>query len=173
MRSIVWPHHRTLEVLGHPQRHRDGRRQRDRRRQEAKRHAIACYLAYRRDGGENHSDYGRLVFAVTQKLRAGDLAGAASLLHDNAATYKTANWRAFIRALEAIVAGSHDHTTTDVPELLFGMAAEILFLIETLEKARVAPAPRAGSSTKSPPADRRRLSLMRSPALAYFDMACL
>ena len=43
---------------------------------EAKRHAIACYLAYRRDGGENHADAGRLVFAVTQTLLAGDAAGA-------------------------------------------------------------------------------------------------
>jgi tetratricopeptide (TPR) repeat protein len=103
---------------------------------EAKRHAMACYLAYRRDGGENHSDSGRLVLAVTQKLRAGDLAGAASLLHDNAATYKTASWRAFIRALQAIVAGSRDRALADAPELGYSMAAEILFLIETLEKPR-------------------------------------
>jgi tetratricopeptide (TPR) repeat protein len=33
---------------------------------EAKRKAIACYLAYRRDGGENHDPDGRLCLAVTQ-----------------------------------------------------------------------------------------------------------
>ena len=140
---------------------------------EAQRHAIACYLAYRRDGGENHSGAGRLVFALTQRLRAGDSAGATSLLHDNAATYKTASWRASIHALQAIVAGSRDRALAAAPDLDYEMAAEILFLIETLEKSRVAPAPHAGSSTKSPPADRRRLSLMRSSVLAYLDMACL
>ena len=39
---------------------------------EAKRKAIACYLAYRRDGGENHDHDGRIGLAVTQSLLAGD-----------------------------------------------------------------------------------------------------
>ena len=37
---------------------------------EAKRKAIACYLAYRRDGGENHYSDGRICLAVTQSLLA-------------------------------------------------------------------------------------------------------
>ncbi len=102
---------------------------------KAKAKAIAGYLAYRRDGGENHSGAGRLALAVTQKLLAGDPAGATSLLHDNAATYNTASWRAAIRALQAIVAGSRDRTLADAPDLDYMMAAEILFLIETLEKS--------------------------------------
>ena len=40
----------------------------------------------------------------------------------------------YIRALQAIVAGSRDRALADAPELNFMMAAEILFLIETLEK---------------------------------------
>ncbi len=102
---------------------------------EANHKAIACYLAYRRDGGENHSGAGRLCLAVTQKLCAGDSVGAASLLHDNAATYETASWRASIRALQAIVTGSRDRALADAPDLPYEMAAEILFLIETLEKS--------------------------------------
>ena len=47
---------------------------------EAKGKAIACYLAYRRDGGENHDAAGRISLAVTQSLLAGDPAQAASLL---------------------------------------------------------------------------------------------
>ena len=47
---------------------------------EAKRKAIAGYLAYRRDGGENHDGPGRLSLAVTQPLLAGDPAQAAALL---------------------------------------------------------------------------------------------
>jgi tetratricopeptide (TPR) repeat protein len=52
---------------------------------EAKAKAIACYLAYRRDGGENHSDSGRIAFAVTQILSAGNSAEAATLLQKLAA----------------------------------------------------------------------------------------
>ena len=44
--------------------------------EEAKRKAIACYLAYRRDGGENHDSPGRLAFEVTRTLLAGNTAEA-------------------------------------------------------------------------------------------------
>lgn len=44
---------------------------------EANRKTIACYLAYRRGGRKNHSDLGRISFAVTQSLLAGDDASAA------------------------------------------------------------------------------------------------
>ncbi len=47
---------------------------------DAKRKAIDSYLAYRRDGGENHTDEGRFSLGVTQFLLAGDDAAAASLL---------------------------------------------------------------------------------------------
>ena len=40
----------------------------------------------------------------------------------------------FIRALQTIVAGSRDHSLADAPGLSSTMAAEILFLIETLEQ---------------------------------------
>ncbi len=102
---------------------------------EAKRKAIACYLAYRRDGGENHSGAGRLVFDVTQALLAGNPAEAASLLQQLANHPKASGpMLAFIQALRAIVAGSRDRSLADAPELDHTMAAEILFLIETLEK---------------------------------------
>lgn len=102
---------------------------------EAKDKAIAYYLAYRRDGGENHSDSGRLVFAVTQSLCAGDSATATSLLQQLADRFRAdARSITFIRALQAIVTGSRDRTLADAPDLRYEMAAEILFLIETLEK---------------------------------------
>ena len=103
---------------------------------EAKRKAIAGYLAYRRDGGENHDAPGRVSLAVTQSLLAGDPAKAASLLQQQTPRFEAAGFGGFIRALQAIVAGSRDRTLADAPELDFGMAAEILFLIETLEKPR-------------------------------------
>lgn len=100
---------------------------------EARRKAIGCYLAYRRDGGENHDGPGRLSFDVTQSLLAGDSAAAASLLQEQLPRFEAAGFGGFIRALQAIVAGSRDRSLADAPDLHYTMAAEILFLIETLE----------------------------------------
>ena len=103
---------------------------------EAKREAILSYLAYRRDGGENHDPDGRSCLAVTQSLLAGDPTAAASLLEGRADRYQgDARFITFIRALQAIVAGRRDRTLADAPELDHTMAAEILFLLETLERA--------------------------------------
>jgi hypothetical protein len=41
----------------------------------------------------------------------------------------------FIQALQAIVSGSRDLTVADAPSIHYTVAAEILFLIETLVKA--------------------------------------
>ena len=101
---------------------------------EAKHKATASYLAYRCDGGENHYPDGRISLAMTQALLAGDPAAAASLLQELAADSDLPNHaRSFIQALQAIVAGSRDRTLADAPELDHTMAAELLFLIETLE----------------------------------------
>jgi tetratricopeptide (TPR) repeat protein len=101
---------------------------------EAKRKALGCYLAYRRDGGENHNPPGRICLAVTQALLAGDPAAATSLLQQLDANPEAAWLRAFIQALQAIVGGSRDRSLADAPDLDYTMAAEILLLIETLEK---------------------------------------
>lgn len=103
---------------------------------EAKGKAIACYLAYRRDGGENHDAPGRIALAVTQSLLAGAPAQAASLLQQLAARPDAAWLLPFIRALQTIVAGRRDRSLADAPDLTYDMAAEIHFLIETLEKPR-------------------------------------
>lgn len=102
---------------------------------DAKRNAIACYLAYRRDGGENNDGEGRISFAVTESLVAGNASTAKSLLQQLAAhPMATGPHGTFIRALQAIVAGSRDRALADAPDLNYGMAAEILLLIETLEQ---------------------------------------
>ena len=103
---------------------------------EAKRKTIACYLAYRRDGGENHYPDGRICLAVTQSLLSGNPTAAASFLQQLAADPERAQLHPFIPALQAIVAGSRDLTIADAPELDYTMAAEILFVIETLGKPR-------------------------------------
>jgi tetratricopeptide (TPR) repeat protein len=101
---------------------------------EAKHKAIACYLAYRRDGGENYDAEGRISLVVTKSLLSSDNATAESFLRQAAVHPKiTRSLGAYIHALQFIVAGSRDHTLADAPDLNYGMAAEILFLIETLE----------------------------------------
>jgi len=102
---------------------------------EAKQAAVERYLSYRRDGGENHYPDGRLAYAVTQALLAFDSATAATLLQRFAADPNLPS-RLFplIRALQAIASGSRDRALAEAPDLTYSMAAEILFLIETLEK---------------------------------------
>ena len=103
---------------------------------EAKQKAIACYLAYRHDGGENYDIEGRVSFAVTQALLAGDVAAATDILQQLAATPNLPDSaHTFIRALKAIVDGSRNRTLADDPDFNYGMAAEILLLIEKLENA--------------------------------------
>jgi tetratricopeptide (TPR) repeat protein len=99
---------------------------------EAKGKAIACYLAYRRDGGENHHPAGRISLAITQALHDGNPAQATTLLQQLAAEPDAAELLTFIGALQAILAGSRDPALADQPELDYTMAAEILLLIESL-----------------------------------------
>lgn len=74
----------------------------------------------------------RISLALTQSLLTGDLAAAASLLQNLAARSDAIGaWR----------------TLAGAPELSYSMAAEILLLIETLEKPPVAPTPRRPSAT--------------------------
>jgi tetratricopeptide (TPR) repeat protein len=99
---------------------------------EAKGKAITCYLAYRRDGGENHHPDGRISLAVTQALRSGESAEAVTLLQQRATDPEAAGLLPFIGALQAVVASSRDPALADQPELDYTMAAEILLLIETM-----------------------------------------
>jgi tetratricopeptide (TPR) repeat protein len=97
--------------------------------------ATACYLAYRRDGGENHFSDGRIALAVTESLLAGHAPEVAALLQSLAEHPNAVAMLPFFQALHAVVAGSRDRTLADAPDLNSRMAAEILFLIETLETA--------------------------------------
>jgi tetratricopeptide (TPR) repeat protein len=101
----------------------------------AKRKAIEAYLAYRRDGGENHYNDGRIALRVTQALLAGEHEDVTSALQQIAADPDLpASLRPFVKALQSIVAGNRDRALADAPDLDHTMAAEILFLIETLEQ---------------------------------------
>ncbi|MBL8541860.1 MAG: tetratricopeptide repeat protein [Betaproteobacteria bacterium] len=102
---------------------------------EARAKAIDCYLAYRRDGGENHHADGRLALAVTQDLLPGQSAAVLEGLQQLAADPDfPEDRRPFLHALQAIAAGNRDGGLAAGPELDYTSAAEILLLIETLEE---------------------------------------
>jgi hypothetical protein len=107
---------------------------------QAKQEAVDCFLAYRRDSGENPTGSGRLVFTMIQQLATGGPAAASSFLRELAAVPDIpAPILAFIQALQAIVNGSRDRALAAAPDLDFTMAAEILILIETLEAGATSP----------------------------------
>ena len=69
-------------------------------------------------------------------IGTGEYDAAASFLQELAAAPE-AEWLVpFIHAIQEIVTGSRDRTLAEAVDLDFAMAAEILFLIETLEKSR-------------------------------------
>jgi tetratricopeptide (TPR) repeat protein len=102
---------------------------------QARREAVTSYLAYRRAGGEPRDGHGRLGDAVGQALRAGDRAQAEAVLQALAADPALpAQDRVFVRRLQVIVSGSRDPTLADAPELPCTAAAEIVLLLEGLER---------------------------------------
>ena len=101
---------------------------------DARQQALAAYLAYRRDGGENHNPGGRLALHVAQALAAGTPESLATQLEQLAAHPDLpATLRAMIPALQAILAGSRDPALASDPALDYDDAAEILILLESLE----------------------------------------
>jgi tetratricopeptide (TPR) repeat protein len=100
---------------------------------DARHQALAAFLAYRRDGGENQNISGRLALAVRQALATGEPAEAASSLQQLAADPDFANQLPFLTAFQTITAGSRDRCLAEDPALDYDEAAEVLLLIEALE----------------------------------------
>jgi tetratricopeptide (TPR) repeat protein len=101
---------------------------------DARHQALAAYLSYRRDGGENQTRSGRMALAVRQALASGAPAAATSHLQQLAADPRAASLLPFLTALQAITAGSRDRSLAEDPGLRYGEAAEVLLLIEALEQ---------------------------------------
>ncbi len=89
---------------------------------------------FKRDGGKNQYGSGRLALAVRQALASGDPAEAASSLQQLAAAPAWANHLPFLKALQAITAGSRDRSLAEDPGLSYDQAAEVLLLIEALQR---------------------------------------
>ena len=103
---------------------------------DARRQALAAFLAYRRDGGENQSGQGRLARDVGQAMIAGNSAEVTSLLQQLAADPRAGHMLPFLTALQAITAGSHEPTVVNNPALSYEQSAEVMLLIEALKSDR-------------------------------------
>jgi hypothetical protein len=72
---------------------------------------------------------------MIHKLADGGPAAASSFLQQVAAPPDVhPQFRPFIQALQAILNGSRDRTLANAPDLHYTQAAELLLLIETLDR---------------------------------------
>ncbi len=96
--------------------------------------AIQLYLAYRRDGGENHEPGGRLCYKFLQAIQENKTEEMATLLEELSNHPEIDPFlSSLISKLQAILAGSRDHQLAADAELWYTDAAEILFLLEKLK----------------------------------------
>jgi tetratricopeptide (TPR) repeat protein len=102
--------------------------------ERAKAEARRLFLAYRRDGGENHSAGGRLCAAFTQALQAGQTGEMAALLRQLAGDpgWQVDQAKALASTLQAVLRGSRDPALAENSALSYDFAAEVQLLLETL-----------------------------------------
>jgi hypothetical protein len=99
----------------------------------ARAEARRLFLAYRRDGGENHSGGGRLCADFYQAMQAGQTAEMAVLLQQLVDDPGQGDaGKALVSTLQAILRGSRDPALAENPALPYEFAAEVQLLLETL-----------------------------------------
>jgi tetratricopeptide (TPR) repeat protein len=104
---------------------------------QAREQAVQLYLAYRRDGGENHNPGGRLCaqfWQAIQENRTEQMANRLSQLASDPQTHPLL--KPLISKLQAILADSRDPELAADPELYYTDATEVLFLLEKLGKSQ-------------------------------------
>jgi tetratricopeptide (TPR) repeat protein len=101
--------------------------------EQARAEARRLFLAYRRDGGENHSPGGRLCADFYQAMQAGQRAEMELLLRQVAEEYKDDDAAmACVSALQALLRGSRDPALAENPALHYTDAVEVQLLLEAL-----------------------------------------
>ncbi len=99
----------------------------------ARQQALAAFLAYRRDGGENHEGSGRLCFDIFQAIQRGDGEKFVPIIEQ---LLEQDNWQKsknFLHKLQAIIAGERDLALAEDEGLHYQFAAELVLLLEGLE----------------------------------------
>jgi tetratricopeptide (TPR) repeat protein len=104
---------------------------------KARQQAVQAYLAYRRDGGENHSGIGRLCVAVWQAMQQGDTAEVGQLIGQRLNEPTWQEDKPFLYKLQAILAGERDLALVEDEGLHYEAAAELIFLLEQLNTQKL------------------------------------
>lgn len=102
---------------------------------QARKQAIAAYLAYRRDGGESQVGGAtvQLCAAVAQAIAEGHPAQAAAELAQLAQDPRLPDYaRPLLPALQSILSGSRDRALAADPNLDYDDAAELHLLLDQL-----------------------------------------
>jgi tetratricopeptide (TPR) repeat protein len=102
--------------------------------QQARAEARRLFLAYRRDGGENHNPGGRLCAVFYQALQTegtGEMAGTLGQLADDPG-WQDDEDKALLSTLGAVLRGSRDPALAEDPALYYQDAAEVQLLLERL-----------------------------------------
>lgn len=111
--------HDMEQVSGNPQAAR-----------EAQQQALATFLTYRRDGGENHSSAGELALVVGLAIQQGNGEKFIPIIEQ---LLNRDGWdKNFLHKLQAILAGERDLALIENEGLSFDMAAELVLLLERL-----------------------------------------
>ena len=100
--------------------------------QAAWQQATETYLAYRRAGGVSQSSQSQLFAGVAQAVQQNNEAEAAQRLNQLLEPDDPPQFTTLIRQLQAVLAGVRDPALAADPELSYGNAAELQFLLEAL-----------------------------------------
>ncbi|MBI3801142.1 MAG: tetratricopeptide repeat protein [Deltaproteobacteria bacterium] len=100
---------------------------------EAWQQAVQSYLAYRRDGGENHNPGAKRCAAVAQAIQNSNTAEVEQALAAASGAANTPSWlRVLIPKLQAVLKGNRDPALAADPSLDYDDAAELQLLLERL-----------------------------------------
>ena len=101
----------------------------------ARQQAEAAFLAYRLDGGENHTGPAQLVAAVGRAITAGQVGEMGAMLDQIGGQAGLPQWaQVLIPALKKILAGSRDPALAADPALYYADAVELRLLLAGLSQ---------------------------------------
>ena len=114
--------HHLEHAAGNPQAAADARKQ-----------AIQCYMAYRRDGGENQTGSAQLYISVAQAIQQEETTEVAQELVQLAEGAEDSSWlKVVVPKLQAILNGNRDPALAIDPALNYVHAVELQLLLEHL-----------------------------------------
>ncbi len=92
---------------------------------QARQKAMQAYMAYRKDGGESHSNQFNRIAATAQALQSGEEAQLIEELESALKPGDPTEYIALIRALISLLRGSRDPALANDPELNYANAVEL------------------------------------------------